>query len=179
MLYQDRQKCFNQPILASIAVVILCLILLVLSRNNKIRQSPLSWQPSTQVVSNELLQTALQQNISVSSDKTAIDEKKVLILPIPSSGKGKLYIFDFNTAKLCGSGGCLYAVYTQSGKSVLSLLLDSRLPKGVSLFELDEGTRNGFNCLVVAQSNNEGVLRNRYCYEGRGFAKVNSWITKN
>jgi hypothetical protein len=45
-----------------------------------------------------------------------VDENSIKVMQIPSSGAGTLYIFDFRSPKLCGTFGCFYQVYHESGQ---------------------------------------------------------------
>lgn len=127
-----------------------------------------------------LVRTAIAQNYLAVPREKPLDESQIKVLKVPGIGAGNLYVIDFNTPQLCGSGGCLYAVYTQHARLVLSLLLNPKLPKGTSLFSISEETRNGFSCLVIAQStvDDAAVEERRYCYEGAGFTLINSSVTK-
>lgn len=127
-----------------------------------------------------LVRAAKAENYLILPKAKPLDESQIKVLKVPSQGAETLYVLDFNTPQLCGSGGCLYAVYTEKGKAVLSLLLDPNLPKGTFLFSISEETRNEFSCLAIAQSTQkeDTVTHSRYCYEGTGFVLVNSSITK-
>lgn len=136
----------------------------------------ISWKRANQVVPERVLAAAVKQNYVRTKSEKPLDANQIKALKVPSLGKETLYIIDFNTPHLCGAGGCLYAVYTEKNQLVLSLLLNPNLPNGTSLFSISEQARNGFSCLVVAQSTGEEntVARSRYCYEGTGFTLVNS-----
>lgn len=139
-----------------------------------------SWAGANQVVPERVLAVAIRQNYNKSKSEKPLDKNQIKALKVPSRGGDNLYVIDFNTPLLCGAGGCLYAVYTQQGKLVMSLLLNPNLPKETSLFSLSEETRNEFPCLMIAQPTGEEytVSRGRYCYEGAGFTLVNSSVTK-
>jgi hypothetical protein len=138
-------------------------------------QQATSWVRADQVVPERVLAAAVQQNyVRIKSEKP-LDTKQVKAFKIPSLEKDNLYIIDFNTPHLCGVGGCLYSVYTEKSRLVLSLILNPNLPKAISLFSIYEQARNGFPCLVITQSTGKEntVFRSRYCYEGTGFTLVN------
>lgn len=139
-----------------------------------------SWTGANQVVPERVLAAAIQQNYNKAKSEKPLHKNQIKALKVPSRGEGNLYVIDFNTPQLCGAGGCLYAVYTQQVRSVLSLLLNPNLPKGTSLLSISEEIRNGFSCLVIAQSTKKEntVSRGLYCYEGAGFALVNSSVTQ-
>lgn len=139
-----------------------------------------SWGSANSVPPAEVVRAALAQNYLPLKTQKPLAENQIKALKVPSLGAETLYVIDFNSPQLCGTGGCLYAVYTQQGRSVLRLLLNPKLPNKTPLFAVSEQTRNGFYCLVIAQSTGEEdtVSRSRYCYEGTGFTLVNSSITK-
>jgi hypothetical protein len=143
------------------------------------KESLISWE-EVNVAPSALVRAAVRQNYLGFKTEKPLNQNQIKVLKVPSKGAGDLYAIDFNTPYLCGSGGCLYAVYTPEGRSVLSLLLNSKLPKGTPLFSIGEQTRNGFPCLAIAQPQveEETVSRSRYCYEGRGFTLVNFSVTK-
>lgn len=122
----------------------------------------------------------MQQNYLILKTQKPLDENQIKALKVPDKGAGNFYLIDFNSQHLCGTGGCLYAIYTQKGQLVLRLLLNPHLPKRTPLFSISEQTRNGVPCLSVAQATGEEniVSRRRYCYEGSGFTLVNSSMTK-
>lgn len=175
----SRRRFFQSKfsIIAIIAVTLLGLLgltTLVLSQSRE----DLDWKPANSVAPAALVSTALQQNYLENQSKTPLYKNQIKVLKIHSRGAGNVYIFDFNTPQLCGSAGCLYAVYTEDGKSVLSLLLNTQLPQKVLLFSVSEQTRNGFPCLEIAQPTKEQsmISQSQYCYEGTGFVLVNSSV---
>lgn len=139
-----------------------------------------SWEPANQIASVSLIRMAVQENYLTPKNQKPLDENQIKALKVPDKGAGNFYVIDFNSQQLCGSGGCLYAVYTQKGQLVLRLLLNPRLPKKTPLFSISEQTWNGVPCLSIAQSTGEEniISRRRYCYEGSGFTLVNSSMTK-
>ena len=143
-------------------------------------KSASSWGRANQIAPVRLVQMAVQQNYLILKNQKLLDENQIKALKVPDKGAGNFYLIDFNSQQLCGSGGCLYAVYTQKGQLVLRLLLNPHLPNKTPLFSLSEQTRNGVPCLLIAQSTGEEniVSRRRYCYEGSGFTLVNSSMTK-
>lgn|ERR671932_469755 len=178
----SRLKFFRLRALKIIIAVAFILFLIIFSYLWALTQpkSVSSWGSANSVAPVEVVRAALAQNYLPLKTQKPLDENQVKALKVPSLGAETLYVIDFNSPQLCGNGGCLYAVYTQQGKSVLRLLLNPKLPNKTPLFAVSEQTRNGFYCLVVAQSTGEEdtVSRGRYCYEGTGFTLVNSSITK-
>lgn len=91
-----------------------------------------------------------------------------------------LYIFDFNSSALCGSGGCLYAVYTGEAKRVLLLYLHPTLPPSIELFAVDSRQQNGFPCLLISQPSFESneIVESRFCYQAGSFISVFQQLKK-
>ena len=178
----SRLKFFRLRVLKIIIAVAFILFLIIFSYLWALTQpkSVSSWGSANSVAPVEVVRAALAQNYLPLKTQKPLDENQIKALKVPSLGAETLYVIDFNSPQLCGNGGCLYAVYTQQGKSVMRLLLNPKLPNKTPLFAVSEQTRNGFYCLVVAQSTGEEdtVSRGRYCYEGTGFTLVNSSITK-
>jgi hypothetical protein len=178
----SRLKFFRLRALKIIIAVAFILFLIIFSYLWALTQpkSVSSWGSANSVAPVEVVRAALAQNYLPLKTQKPLDENQIKALKVPSLGAETLYVIDFNSPQLCGNGGCLYAVYTQQGKSVMRLLLNPKLPNKTPLFAVSEQTRNGFYCLVVAQSTGEEdtVSRGRYCYEGTGFTLVNSSITK-
>lgn len=173
---------------ASLSGVVLAFLLLTFLAGQE--NNATNWKPASVAAPPTLVSQALKQNYQGASAE--LDINRVRVLPINSKGS-KLYIFDFNTPSLCGIGGCLYVVYTESGTPVLRLLLQPRLPKGVPLFAVagNDKTQSGYPCLVVAQTINpnyntteknksqtELLSKSLYCYSGSSFARFNSSVTE-
>jgi hypothetical protein len=70
-----------------------------------------------------------------------------------------LDIYNFNTNKLCGIGGCLYSIY--SGNILLSRVL---LDKAVSVSTEE-------NCLALSQKGEKNTAVLRYCYLGTKYVQ--------
>lgn len=167
----------SKIVIASVSVFFIIGFVSVLAFS--LNESLISWE-EVGVAPSALVRTAVRQNYLGFKTEKPLEPNQIKVLKVPNQGAGNLYAIDFNTPHLCGSGGCLYAVYTPEGSSVLSLLLNPKLPKGTPLFSISKQTRNGFPCLAIAQplGEEETVSRSHYCYEGRGFALVNSSVTK-
>lgn len=154
-----------------------------------------TWQSATVAAPQELLRLVVKQNYPVAENATPL--KQIQVLPIHTDSN-PLYIFDFNNPELCGRGGCLFAVYTATGKSVLRLLLSPLSSLNVPLFSVSSQTLSGYPCLIISQpisqnqSNqlfssmlNKGdnpqplISQNLYCYSREEFTLFNHWITEN
>ncbi|MCV3215621.1 hypothetical protein OGM63_19240 [Plectonema radiosum NIES-515] len=135
----------------------------------------LTWTDTQNIVPASLIKRALREN-SIGD----VEAKSIKVLQVPSQGAGKLYIFDFQSPQLCGAVGCVYPVYQESGKLLLSVIANPNLPKGEVLIRADNTVQNGFSCLVITQTTSiEGMVsRSQYCYQGAGFVKLNEALTK-
>ena len=178
----SRLKFFRLRALKIIIAVAFILFLIIFSSLWALTQpkSVSSWGSANSVAPAEVVRAALVQNYLPLKTQKPLAENQIKALKVPSLGAETLYVIDFNSPQLCGSGGCLYTVYTRKGRSVLRLLLNPKLPNKTPLFSVSEQNRNEIYCLVVAQSTGkeDTVSPSRYCYEGTGFTLVNSSITK-
>ncbi|MBW4628995.1 MAG: histidine kinase [Brasilonema octagenarum HA4186-MV1] len=166
---------YHQALLAVGCValfVVPALFFRVISSRNRDRS--LTWTAAQDIAPASLIQTAISQNST-----GGVDAKKVKVLQVPNQGKGALYIFDFQSPQLCGAGGCLYAVYHESGSLLLNAIANPKLPKGEALFKVDDVVRNGFSCLVITQTTTTPLMvsRTQYCYQGTGFVRVYEELT--
>ncbi|MBP5974200.1 histidine kinase [Brasilonema sp. CT11] len=141
------------------------------SRN---RDIALTWKAAQDIVPASLIQKTITQNST-----GGVDANKVKVLQVPNRGKGALFIFDFQSPQLCGAGGCLYAVYHESGSLLLNAIANPKLPKGEALFKVDDVVRNSFSCLVITQTTTTPLMvsRTQYCYQGTGFVRVYEELT--
>ncbi|MDF5724427.1 MAG: histidine kinase [Rhizonema sp. PD37] len=175
----NRVPNIKSPKYQAILFMIVCIALFVVpallvnqtSSTNSVRP----WTVAQDIAPASLIERALRQN-SIGG----VEAKSIKVLQVPSHGAGKLYIFDFQSPQLCGAGGCIYPVYQESGKLVLSIIANPNLPKGEMLIRADDTVQNGFSCLVITQSTHtEGMVsRSQYCYQGTGFVKFNEALTK-
>ena len=164
-----------QAILFTIVCIALFVVHAFLVKETSSTNSVRPWTAAQDVTPGSLIQRALRQN-SIGG----VEAKSINVLQVPSHGAGKLYIFDFQSPQLCGAGGCIYSVYQESGKLVLSVIANPNLPKGEMLIRADDTVQNGFPCLVITQSaHTEGMVsRFQYCYQGAGFVKFNEALTQ-
>ena len=134
--------------------------LLVRMTSHSSKGSEQVWMPAKAIAPASFIQKAITQNST-----GGVEVNKVKVFQLPNRGRGKLYIFDFQSPQLCGAGGCLYAVYHESGTILLRAIADPKLPKGEALFKVDDVVRNGFSCLVITQTTTTAqmVSRTQYC----------------
>ncbi len=165
----------RQVILLTIAGIVLFVVSALLVKETSSTNSVRPWTDAQHIAPVSLIERALRQN-----SMSGVEAKSIKVLQVPSHGAGKLYIFDFQSPQLCGAGGCIYPVYQESGKLVLSVIANPNLPKGEMLIRADDTVQNGFPCLVITQSaHTEGMVsRFQYCYQGAGFVKFNEALTE-
>lgn len=166
----------HQTILAMVCMALFVVtVLLMKATSLKNGGTILAWTDAQNIVPASLIKRAFRENST--SD---VEAKSIKVLQVPSQGVGKLYIFDFQSPQLCGANGCVYPVYQESGKLLLSVIANPNLPKGEVLIRASDTVRNGFSCLVITQTTStEGMVsRSQYCYQGAGFVKLNEALTK-
>jgi hypothetical protein len=134
------------------------------------------WQSASSVVPKTLLEKVIAQNSYSSSTESPLNISLVKAMILEQ--QNPFYVFEFNTPKLCGTYGCLYAVYSQQGESyqsVLSLYLNRNLPPSTPLINLKDALSGGKPCLVINQEvpNSNQVLSFLYCEEGIEYQLVN------
>jgi len=166
----------HQTILAIGCMALFVVSALLVKATSSINRVPvLTWTDAQNIVPASLIKKALRENSTGD-----VEAKSIKVLQVPSQGAGKLYIFDFQSPQLCGANGCVYPVYQESGKLLLSVIANPNLPKGEVLIRASDTVRNGFSCLVITQNTSiEGMVsRSQYCYQGAGFVKFNEALTK-
>ncbi len=143
-----------------------------LARQHK---ASIDWQQASAVVPPDVLKNAIERIYP--SKTTPPNPQSMRVLKIAAERGKTLYFIDFHTKNLCGVGGCLYVLYDETGKLLMSVLLRPELPQGASLVAVLERTRNGYPCFSISQSGDQDrITQNReYCHEGVGFAAVDSF----
>lgn len=138
------------------------------------------WQSASSVVPKALVEKAIAQNSYSSSTESPLDVSSVKVMVLGQ--QTPLYVFDFNTPKLCGAAGCLYVVYSQQGESyqsVLSLYLNRDLPSSTPLIALKDAVSGSKPCLVINQRvpNSNQLSSFLYCEEGNKYQLVNESLS--
>ena len=138
--------------------------------------SAAQWQSATRVVPEALVAQAIASNSSLTSKDPPLDISNVKVMVLGQ--QAPLYVFDFNTPKLCGPAGCLYVVYAQQGESyqsVLNLYLNRDLPKGIPLIALKDVAQGSKPCLAISQRvpNSNQLSSLLYCEQGNRYQRVN------
>jgi hypothetical protein len=142
-----------------------------LSPNSK----PTGWQDTDNLVPKPLLKTVLSQKSILN-----IDISSIKVLTIPSRSAGNLYVFDYRSSQLCGSGGCLYSVYNESGNILLEFIANPYLPQKENLIQTTDIDNSGFPCLIITQatSTTNIVSRTRYCHHADKYIRLNQALTE-
>jgi hypothetical protein len=158
-------------LLTAIAAI-LSLRLSLNSSSNK--SSTTTWKIAKDTVAAPLLKKVLS-----SASTLQIDEKSVKVMQIPSQGAGNIFVFDFHSPQLCGTAGCLYQVYHESGRLLLSVMANRNLPPNEELIRVSSSTYQAFPCLVLTQITEmeNMVSRNDYCFNSGEYTRMNETWT--
>ena len=138
------------------------------------------WQSASSVVPKALIEQVIAQNSYSSSTESPLDVSSVKVMVLGE--QTPLYVFDFNTPKLCGAAGCLYVVYSQQGESyqsVLSLYLNRDLPNSTPLIALKDAVSGSKPCLVINQRvpNSNQLSSFLYCEQGNQYQLMNESLS--
>lgn len=164
----------------TLIIVMLCLVISVItitpiSHTNFFSNTrALAWKEATRNTPSSLLKKVLSIK-----PMRQIDEKLIHVMQIPSSGGKNFYIFDFRSPQLCGSKGCLYQIYDQSGQQHLELIANPNLPPSEKLIQVSNVSNQGFPCLVITQATTTEnlVSRSLYCYRDSNYVRFNQALT--
>ncbi|MBD2093336.1 hypothetical protein H6F67_26175 [Microcoleus sp. FACHB-1515] len=143
------------------------------SRSNA---STVPWQSATAIgLKHEFLTTIVTENSSFTQQETTAELKHLRVWRVPARG-GRLLIFDFNDAGLCGAAGCLYLGYWQQGdqmQAVLNQYFDPALPPDKPLFE-ERQCDSDRPCLRVWQSEGDRLRSIDWAFDGSHYEIVES-----
>jgi hypothetical protein len=133
-----------------------------------------TWKEATSNTPSSLL----KQVLSVKTMRQ-IDEKLIHVMQIPSREGKNFYVFDFRSPQLCGSKGCLYQIYDQSGQQHLELIANPNLPPSEKLIQVSNTSSQGFPCLIITQATTTEnlVSRSLYCYRDSTYVRLNQDLT--
>ena len=124
---------------------------------------PGSWELADRDISIKVL-AENSQNLMEAKDSTEITSN-VRWKAFTPSGAPTITIYNFNTKRLCGVGGCLHSIY-QKDKLLFRVLLNK-----------ESGITTQDNCLVISQENmrktstrtTTSVLK--YCYQNSNYVQ--------
>ncbi len=131
-----------------------------------------SW---SHINNNKEVPISVLKNLRNTSIVGEIKENAIKVMEIQSLGKGKLYIFDFNSPQLCGVGGCLYSIYHESGQLLLQLIANPHLPPKENFIQVSNTISQEFPCLTITQNTNveNTVSHTLYCYQDGKYTRFN------
>jgi hypothetical protein len=152
-------------------VFVASFLITYLSSNSKLT----GWQDADNLAPKPLLKTVLAQKLIRNLDISSIK-----VLKIPSRSAGNLYIFDFRSPQLCGTGGCLYSLYSESGNILLEFIANPYLPPMENLIQAINIDSSGFPCLIITQPTSKVnvVSRTRYCHHKDKYIRLNKSLTE-
>jgi hypothetical protein len=167
--FLDLLKTKNKWLLFSIPLLLVPIVVAIVSifaSNNY--EIPKNWESGK----SPRVPDAVQKSIS---DIGGLDISNTLVLIIPGK-KESNYLVNPNSQTFCGSGGCLYNLYNESGKLILSLLLDASLPKGFDSLVVS-GLDKEKECFDILQAvSDSAIARNEFCKQGEEFFLMNTFI---
>lgn len=160
------------PTVAKTAISLSCLSLLIaaaglfISSGSK-AESTEQWLPLSELVSSQQLTRIVADNTAPSANRAEISKVAIGL------SKGDLLVVDFETAALCGRGGCAITAYKLStGEQILFTY--ARQAAGEPIVELVERDAD-LPCLLIAPPINQpaqGLTKDTLCYRDGG------WVTE-
>jgi hypothetical protein len=134
------------------------------------------WQKATALVPEPVLEQVIQAN----TDLDMAQAQESLLAWTVDGKAGKLTLFNFNTPKLCGALGCLYAGYwlreKQPATEVFKTYLNPNLPANKPLFQVGETRGQVLPCLEVSQMESDRLRQLNYCFNGDHYQLADSQL---
>lgn len=147
-----------------------------------------NWQPAALAAPPGLMEQVVKENIR---GEWLGDPGRMSIMKLQEPGQQKpLYLIDTHIIRecpprgcdplqdpLCGSAGCAYFGYIQSGKSyrqVFNEYLKSLLPPDVPFLRVSKQLSSGLPCLEFAElpkMNADSLQIKRFCYNGNKYTE--------
>ena len=173
--YYSAFKFSKYQVLAVGVFVLFCILIFVKLNLTNLSRPP-TWKNAQENAPKFLIKKALSF-----TNSSIVDEQSILVMQIPSSGSGKVYIFDFRSSQLCGASGCIYPVYDEAGNLLLQLIANPNLPPKEDLIQMDNTVNQGFPCLVITQNTItfNTVSRSQYCYQGGKYVRFNETLVNS
>jgi len=131
------------------------------------------WSPALGLLNAEQISTMIADHSTFSLTNIPDD----WVEKVRAHQKGKFYLIDFNSDRLCGRLGCLYGGYLlneeeQKLSSILNIYFRPELPRGVPLFEIDLSREVEPPCLKVHQLQNfKKLVLHTFCFNGTEYVK--------
>lgn len=139
------------------------------------------WSPALSLLNAEQISTMIADNSSFSLTNIPDD----WVEQVQAHPEGNFYLIDFNSDRLCGRLGCLYAGYLfdekeQKLSSVLNIYFRPELPPGVPLFQVDRSREVEPPCLKVHQFQNfKKLVLHTFCFNGTEYVKESTIAQPN
>jgi hypothetical protein len=148
----------------------LLLVLLVIGGAYYFAPYESSWLQASSVLDEVRMSQLIGDNATSLRKEKEIDviQKKIKIKFVKPFRSPELAIIDFDTEKVCGVSGCLYAIYETLRPKVPIfrwLLRKEELPPNEPLFKVSG------NCLLVNQSKGQEISQVHFCYSGRNYTQ--------
>lgn len=124
-------------------------------------ESSEQWQPLSELVSPQRLTQIIADNTAPSANRAEIASSAVGLQ------EGDLLIVDFDTATLCGIGGCAIAGYRVSTGEQILFTYARQLDTNQPIVKLVESPTSELPCLLIAPPINttaSGLTRDTLCY---------------
>ncbi|KPQ32869.1 MAG: hypothetical protein HLUCCA11_20385 [Phormidesmis priestleyi Ana] len=157
-------------IVFSFISILLVVLGLFISRGSRAEGSAQAeWQPLSKLVSSQQLMQIIADNTAPGANRAEIASAAVGLQ------KGDLLVVDFETATLCGIGGCAIAAYRVSTGEQL-LFTYALQPAGQPIVELAQPSGAELPCLLIADSGDTltqpALTRSTLCYRN------GAWMTE-
>ncbi|MBD1853417.1 hypothetical protein H6F87_26245 [Cyanobacteria bacterium FACHB-502] len=114
----------------------------------------MTWRDATQVFSREQVGALLIENSTLTQpNDEQIDRVRAVAIE-------DVVVLNFNQLELCGTGGCLYAIYDKSGSNAfLKTYLQPNLPPNIPLIAAAGQSLNNHPCLQIHQVESETAVK--------------------
>lgn len=172
-IYSSKFLLFVVLNLATFIVIIAFFSLVLKLKYSSNKSYIPTWNNTKDVVTEALLQQVVS-----SASLNKLDEKSIKVMQIPSQGAGNIFVFDFRSHQLCGSGGCLYQVYHESGRLLLEVMANGKLPPKQELIKVSNSNIQAFPCLTFTQTTaiENMVSHTDYCFDSGRYIRVNETV---
>ena len=120
--FSKLQLSKHKVIYLALLIIFVILIIFAFYNHLSTKKRITTWKNADEVVPKLLLKKVVTQKST-----RYLDISSIRVMRIPSQGAGNLYIFDYGSPQLCGSAGCLYSVYDESGKRLLEFIANPKL----------------------------------------------------
>jgi hypothetical protein len=138
-------------------------------------QAQENWRPANQVLSIDLQQQILKENLQPGTP-IEIGQMKVLTV-------GRLRLIDTRIGHptkaaanpLCGAESCLFLGYSNYQR-ILNIYLNPNLPPKISLIQPIDEQRENLPCLLINQLEQQKIHTAKLCFNGTTYETVETQI---